>query len=260
MAISCGRYCATIVCTQRGRSRTAARRTRPRGADDAARHVGQARPDRIQTRNPVRCDPGSMPSTRTSLSRKRSVIPRMIPAIALKPMETTATSRNRPRPSPFASAMAAAAARSTCPAEGGRGAHAPRSRSPRSCAASMPTTTSSSRRCCSRCWSEVPGPERGEAVRRRNRPRLARELSQLGHFGMPPIGRRSAASTAARPRRCARCCWRSSAMCAWWWCGWPSSCRRCAPRSPGPADPAQARHSRPARSMRRSPTGWASGS
>jgi GTP pyrophosphokinase len=62
--------------------------------------------------------------------------------------------------------------------------------------------------------------------------RLARALRSWAISACPRIGPPSAAWSPVRPRRCARCCWPSSATCVWWWCGWPSSCRKCAPPNP----------------------------
>ena len=64
----------------------------------------------------------------------------------------------------------------------------------------------------------------------RSRPGWRATLSQLGQFGLPPDWTPGARPRVrCRPRRCAKCWWRSSATCAWWSSSSPSNCRGCAP-------------------------------
>src|ERR1700726_2360371 len=89
MAISCGRYCATIVSTPRKIShRRAANSPCPVRMTPLATYVKRG-PVASTTPKPVHCEPGSIPSTRTvALLGVGIGMPGMIPA-----METTATTR-----------------------------------------------------------------------------------------------------------------------------------------------------------------------
>src|ERR1700726_2051222 len=89
MAISCGRYCATIVSTPRKIShRRAANSPCPVRMTPLATYVKRG-PVASTTPKPVHCEPGSIPSTRmVALVGMGIDMPGMIPA-----METTATTR-----------------------------------------------------------------------------------------------------------------------------------------------------------------------